>query len=234
MGPVACQCDGTLYFERGRVRQWAEPCGLVFGRTLLETRPDLPDGGFHLPLVETGLLRFAPPREFSVCSAATLGDARGDSISDPGKIVMEPHVNSGHESATQLKRVLVDPDGGASHSVNHVDDVLGNCDVCRAFAGAPHVPIAGTSAVSMCNEEVQVDLLFLGDVVVAHAMDVFSKYSLLHPVQSENPQEVRGVFCAGWLPTFGRPKCIRMDEGGEWENEIWADFCAERRIKMQF
>ena len=25
-----------------------------------------------------------------------------------------------------------------------------------------------------------------------------------------------------------------MDEGGEWKNEIWADSCVERRIKLQF
>ena len=45
----------------------------------------------------------------------------------------------------------------------------------RVFERAPHVPIAGTPAVSMFNERVQVDLPFSGDLSVAHAMDVFSK-----------------------------------------------------------
>ena len=30
-----------------------------------EKRPDLSDGGLHMPLVESGHIRFAPPREFS-------------------------------------------------------------------------------------------------------------------------------------------------------------------------
>ena len=76
------------------------------------------------------------------------------------------------------------------------------------------------------------DLLFLGDIIAAHAMDVFSKYSLLHQVKSKNPQEVRDVFCAGWLGAFGPPKSIQMDEGGEWKNEIWLDYCSDRRIKL--
>ena len=50
-----------------------------------------------------------------------------------------------------------------------------NCDLCRVFDEAPHVSIAGTSGVSMFNEKVQVDLLFLGDLAVAHAIDVFFK-----------------------------------------------------------
>ena len=86
----------------------------------------------------------------------------------------------------------------------------------------------------MFNEKVQVDLLFCDDLIVAHAMDVFSKYPLLRPVQPESSQEAWGVFCGGRLGTLRPPKCIRIDEGGEGKNEIWTDFCAESRIKLQF
>ena len=37
----------------------------------------------------------------------------------------------------------------------------------------------------------------------------------------------------GWA-RFGPPKCLQMDGGGEWENEVWADYCTERRIKLLF
>ena len=95
----------------------------------MEKRPDLSDGGLHLPLVECGLIRFDPPHEFSSCTAATLGDAQDDGISGPEKIFMKSHANWGHSSATQLKRALVDSGGGMSHSVNHVDAALETCDV---------------------------------------------------------------------------------------------------------
>ena len=65
-----------------------------------------------MPLVESGLIRFAPPREFSACTAVTLGDAQGDGISDLKKIIMKLHANWGHASATRLIRVLVDSDVG--------------------------------------------------------------------------------------------------------------------------
>ena len=63
-------------------------------------------------------------------------------------------------------------------------------------------------------------------------MDVFSKYSILTPVRSKNPLEVWDAFVACWIGIFGPPKAIQMDEGGEWKNEVWADFCTGRRIKL--
>ena len=72
--------------------------------------------------------------------------------------------------------------GGHNHTV------LGQCDACMAFDKAPRVPMAGTSTVSMLNEKVQVDPLLLVDLVDLRTMDMFPKYSLLLPTQSENPQ----------------------------------------------
>ena len=36
------------------------------------------------------------------------------------------------------------------------------------------------------------------------------------------------------LPNSGSPKCIQVGEGGEWGNEVRADLCSERRIKLPF
>ena len=226
----------VVEFGKGRPKRTRGPqfSASYFEWPLMDQRPDLSDGGLHLPLKESGLLRFATPKKFVACAAATLREAQDEGAADPKKIIMKLHANWGHASANQLKRILVDSDSGMSHLVAHVDSVLENCEVCRAFDKAPHLPIAGTSSVSCFNERVQVDLLFLDDIIAARAMDVFSKYSLLHRVKSKNPQEVRDVFCAGWLGTFGPPKCLQMDEGGERKNEVWADYCTERRIKLLF
>ena len=91
---------------------------------------------------------------------------------------------------------------------NYVDGVLENCDVCRGSDKAPHVPIAGTSTVSMFSEKVQPGLLVLGDIIVLHAMDMFSKYTPPLPAQPENLLEVWDVFCGGRLGAFGPPKSI--------------------------
>ena len=119
-----------------------------------------------------------------------MGDAQDNNISDPKKVIMKLHAFWGHASATQLERVLVDSAGGMSHLVNQVGQVPETCDVCRALDKAPHIPMAGTTTVSAFNEKVQVDFLFLGDLIVVHAMDVFSKNSLLHLAQSGNLERI--------------------------------------------
>ena len=50
--------------------------------------------------------------------------------------------------------------------------------------------IAGTSAASVLDGNLLVDMLFSGDTVAVHAMDVLSAYIRLMPSCSENPLEV--------------------------------------------
>ena len=214
--------SSVVEFGKGHPRSDRGPnlAASYFAWRSSDKRPDSPGEGLHLPPVESGLLRFVPPKEFSECAAATLGDAGGDSISEPRKIFSKLHVRWGRTSANQSTRVLVDSDGGMPHLANYVDEVLENCEVRWAPDKAPHVPIAGTCAVSMFTQKAQVDLRFSSDLIALRAMDVSPKYSPLPPVPPKNPQEVRGDFCGGRLGTFGRPKCIQMDEGGERKNEI--------------
>ena len=103
-------------------------------------RPDLSNGGLHLPFTEDGLLRFGPPRTFSANAAATLEGARDDSVSGPRQITMKLHVKWGHASARQPTRELVDSEGGNSHLAGNVDEVPEQCELRRAFERAPHVP----------------------------------------------------------------------------------------------
>ena len=86
----------------------------------------------------------------------------------------------------------------------------------------------------MFNERLQMDLLFFGDVIALRIMEVFSKYSVLTRVRPKNPQEVWDAFLTSWVGGFGAPKSLLLDEGGEWENDLWRDLCVGRRIKLIF
>ena len=78
----------------------------------------------------------------------TLGDARDEITSDPRKVITKLHVPWAHPSARRLKRDLVD-----SHLANYVDEVLGDCEVCRAFDKDLRVRVAATSTVPMFDEK---------------------------------------------------------------------------------
>ena len=64
--------------------------------------PNLSDGGLRAPYTEDCPNKFEPPRTFTPCKAATLGDAMGSCLSEPERIVMKLRVNRGHSSAQQL------------------------------------------------------------------------------------------------------------------------------------
>ena len=130
---------------------------------------------------------------------------------------MKLHINWGHASATQIKRVLVDAEGGTQSLIQHVDEVASQRDTCKAFERAPRIPISGTSTVSMFNERLQMDLLFLEDIVALHFMDVSSKYSIPTRVRPKNPRTVWDAFLSSRVGVFGTAKCLHSDEGGEWE-----------------
>ena len=146
-------------------------------------------------------------------TSTALGDALDGAKSDPKDIARRLHVNWGHASDQQLKRTMAEADCKAGGLVPLVDGVARECEIRRAFDAAPAIPVAGTSQASSLNEKVQVDLLFLGDLIAFHVLGLFSRYSLLVPVRSTNPGAV-----------FGEPRMIQMAEGGEWENDLWVDF----------
>ena len=119
--------------------------GLAFSASYFEWTfskkcPNSPNEGLRLPFSGDGLYRFESLRTFSACKAVVLGDAMGGRLPGPEKSIIKSRANWGHASATQLRRVLVDSEGGNMHSVNSAGEVLEQCDVCRFFAKAPHVP----------------------------------------------------------------------------------------------
>ena len=168
-----------------------------FEWAFIDKRPDLANGSLHLRLSDNGSYRFQLPQTFSACRAVTLSDARDGWQSAPEKIIAKLHVHWGHPSAQQLGRVWAHSDSGNMQLFNYVDEASERCEVCRAFETAPHVPIAGTPAVSAFNGKLQVSILLLGDIIAQHEMDVYSKYSLSIPARPKNPQRVRAAFRGG-------------------------------------
>ena len=152
--------------------------------------------------LRVGCIAPSLPQAFSACKAVTMGDAANEYLPDPKKVIMELYVNRGHRSAQQLKRVLVNSDGEDMHSATYVDEASGHCEDCRGSDGAPHVPIARTSAVSMSIEISQVDLLFLGDLTAMRATDFSPK--------SEKPSGGFG----------GSPRCL---DWGLWAAKEYSD-----------
>ena len=163
---------------------------------LVNKYPDQSDRGPQQLYAPVGLYRFVTPLRFAACKAITLGDARDGSLTDPKKIARKLDVNGGHASAPQLGRELVNSEG-----IICTDSPA----LTRNWRGVRPVKPSG-------RRHMQVDLLFLDDIIALHVMDVFSRYTLFIPVRAKNPVKVWGAFCNLWIGVFGPPFCIQMEE----------------------
>ena len=117
------------------------------------------------------------------------------------------------------------------HLLTCVGEVLTRREVCLAFEKAPRAPATGGSTVAVFNGKLQVGHLSLDDTIALHVAYALPEYSLLIPVRAENPQGVWGAFCNSRIGVFGPPSCVQMDEGGEWNHELWAELRSERQIE---
>ena len=149
------------------------------------------------------------------------------------KIIARLRANRGHASGQQLRRVLVDTDGGIMHLLTSVDEILGQCEVCRTFDKAPRAPVAGAPTAPMFIERLLADLLPPDDLIALRAMDVFPEYSFLIPARTMYLQELWGIFCNSRIGVSGHPQSIQTGEGGDRRNEMWTDSCSGSRIKLQ-
>ena len=127
-------------FSPGRIEECASPARIEASASfshIVQKAPDLSDGGPHLPYTQDGLHHFETPLSFAACKAVTLEDAVGCILTDPEKIVLRLHVDWGHASAQQSKRVLVDSERNNAHLLTRAGEVLAQREVRPAFEKSP-------------------------------------------------------------------------------------------------
>ena len=153
-------------------------------------------------MVRVILIALAPLRH---AKRLRSGDATDACLSNPKRIRMKLRVNWGRTSAHHPKRVSADSAGETTGLVSYVDEALDQCVICRVRDEAPHIPIAGTSAVLAFNRKMQVDFVLPNAAIALHAMDFYPNYSPIIPTRSKNPQKY-GVSLAarGLLFSAGR------------------------------
>ena len=87
------------------------------------------------------------------CKAVMMEDLIGPDGTNARFVVEKIRVYWAVTLPSQLTRILTNAGGVNATVQNVVDSVVGDCDVCAAFAKAPRVPVAGTPLASAFNEK---------------------------------------------------------------------------------
>ena len=85
------------------------------------------------------------PLSFQACTAVMFEAALHLRPQGARGIARKLHLNLGHASSQQLKRVPVDADRANKSLLDVLDDVAGQHEACRALDKAPNLPVEGAS-----------------------------------------------------------------------------------------
>ena len=104
-----------------------------------------------------------------------------------------------------------------------IDALYSRCRICKLFSKTPSRPVCALPVSSDFNEVLTLDLkefaLKPNIKYILHMIDAFTRFSLSAFLTRKKPEMVVDNVLTKWVGTFGRPKKIWTDLGGEFNAE---------------
>ena len=139
----------------------------------------------------------------------------------------------GHPRPDVLVKMLV-----AANATSEVVDCARRyrCTVCLARRRPNQPPKTGVIKETMFNGTVQIDFfkvaLQSGSAIVAHMVDVASKYQAARLVHGETTEVAIHALEREWIRVFGNPQRLQVDEGRGFCSKDFVDWTDAHGIKL--
>ena len=89
------------------------------------------------------------------------------------------------------------------------------CSICRKWQRPGKKAKLSSTLRSRFNEEVQLDLFFIGnELKFLHCIDVALRFGLAWKTETKYLHELGKLFTRGWVRYFGPPENITSDQEG--------------------
>ena len=108
-------------------------------------------------------------------------------------------------------------------------EISQSCEICKKYKKTPPTPIVGFPIAKVFNESVAMDLKewkhgsqktwFL------HLVDHATRFSAAAVIYSKRKEVIIDNVFKKWINIFGKPKTILVDNGREFANNVFVDFC---------
>ena len=98
--------------------------------------------------------------------------------------------------------------------VKLVDDIVSTCEICRAWAKPGSKIIASSRLPERFNQEVEIDLLFVGTHVILHMIDRCIRWSVAVKLPDRTTESILDGIRSGWISQYGCPGCLISDQEG--------------------
>ena len=145
------------------------------------------------------------------------------------------HKQFAHCSSEKLHALL--RKAGVSVTVDRVKSVINDCDVCQRFGRALPRPVVGLPLAQEWNHTVSLDLHEVSgsghSLWYLHMIDVFSRFSAAVFITNKRPTTINTEFSRNWCLSFGYPKAVLTDNGGEFDNADFHSFAENADIVIK-
>ena len=100
------------------------------------------------------------------------------------------------------------------------------CSICRKWQRPGKKAKLSSTLRSRFNEEVQLDLFFIGnELKFLHCIDVALRFGLAWKTETKYLHELGKLFTRGWVRYFGPPENITSDQEGAFAHGEWGRWC---------
>ena len=117
------------------------------------------------------------------------------------------HIRWFHAPAKRISTLLTAA-GVPVEVVRLVDDIVATCDICRAWAKPGSKSIASSRLPERFNQEVEIDLLFVGTHVILHMIDRCIRWSVAVKLPDRTTDSILDGIRSGWINQYGCPGCL--------------------------
>lgn len=129
------------------------------------------------------------------------------------------HIRWYHAPAKRMATLLSSA-GVPASVLQIVPDVVSTCDICRAWSKPSARSVVSTRMPEKFNQELEIDLLFIGPHVVLHLIDRAIRWSVGVKIPSKETQSILAAVKRSWVTQYGRVRAKQFHSAG---HEIRAD-----------
>lgn len=137
----------------------------------------------------------------------------------------------------RLKMLLTDAGVKDEELFQIIDEVVRDCESCIKYKKGSPRPVVGFSMGYNFNQTVAMDLKEYtkssNKLWFLHMIDTSSRYSAACVINSKKKEVVLAGIFKIWITVFGTPEKILVDNGGEFNNEDFRDFCENYNIRIR-
>ena len=140
------------------------------------------------------------------------------------------HIRWYHAPAKRMG-TLLSAAGVNPEVIKLLPDIVSTCNICRAWSKPGSKSITSTRLPERFNQEVEMDLLFVGTHVVLHMIDRCIRWSVAVKIPDRSTPSLLNGIRDGWINQYGSPNELISDQEGGL-NEYAAAILEDLGIKL--